>query len=197
MGADYFYHVYADAWARPSSTSLLLAWDSTRHTLQPFEHLSIDSVSPARAVVSGYYYVVYSPADSIHPIGYWGTDSMSVLHSDSFRFDYTLLISDTSLHCKPVIHTRIENLGINNTEINFYPNPTNRKGELSIFADNKTTVQIDVYDMEGQHIETIYNGIMNSGNTKFQIDVDRLSSGMYMILYRSDTFNKTIKFTKL
>ena len=186
--------VIVDYWPRPSSTTLLPCYDSVNHTLSPFEHLYIDSMSPTSAIVSGYYYYVYNASGTTF-LGIWGEYQNIV--ADSMRFDYTLLLNNTSINCHPIdtATTRIK-LIENNLNVSFYPNPVEDEGLLQIYSDANTKVRIDMIDQQGRAIESIYSGDLTSGGTTFTINTKALSSGIYMIIVSSGEGTKVIKFLK-
>jgi hypothetical protein len=186
--------VIADYWARPSSTTLMLAYDSTAGTLEPFEHLYIDNISATSATVSGYWYEVLDPIDSYSVIGYWGADSVA-----NFNFDYTLLLNNPTVSCNPIdtTTTRIKEIPSNQLNVLFYPNPVQDAGILQIFTDADTKATIDIVDQQGRKLETIFNGDFSNGSHVFNIDTKPLSSGIYMIIVNSEEGRKNIKFTKL
>jgi hypothetical protein len=184
-----------DAWARPSSATLLLAWDSVSHTLQPFEHLYLDSLNTQSVEVSGYFYTLLAP-DSFTIIGTWGIDS--TLLPDSTGYEYTLLLRDNSKNCYTVDTTRTSIRETQNElKVAFYPNPVEDAGILQIYSDANTKATIAMFDEQGRKIETIYEGSLQNGGTTFNINTKALSSGLYMIVVNTSEGRKTIKFTKL
>jgi hypothetical protein len=187
--------VITASWARPSSTTLLLVYDSINHTLQPFEHLYIDSISATTAIVTGYYYSVYSDSFQSNYLGKWGI--YDTANTDSLRFDYTLLLNNPTINCHPVdtSTTHIKEIA-NNMQVSFHPNPVDDAGVLQIFTDENTKATIDIMDQQGRTIETIYSGDISNGGTTFNIDTKALSSGLYMIVISSGEGTKTIKFLK-
>jgi hypothetical protein len=191
-------YVITDNWTRPSSTTLLLGYDSTTGTLQPFEHLYIDSISSSYAAVSGYYYELFAAPDSVDPIGYWGIDSGIIGNADSIRFDYTLLLTNPSATCNPVdttVTTNIKEL-TNGIQVSFYPNPVEDAGLLEVFTEANIKATISLSDQQGRTIQSIYNGDLSNGRSSFNIDTKALSSGMYFIVVNSDSEKRTLKFLK-
>ena len=193
--------VVEQSWARPSSTTLMLVYDSVSHTLQPFEHLYIDRIGTTTAGISGYFYILMSPRDSSF-IGFLGAPDSSVFsNSDSLQalgFEYTLLLNNTLVNCHPIDSstTRIKEIE-NNIQASLHPNPIDDAGLLQIFTDANMNASINIFDMEGRAIGLVYSGILNSGVTTFNIDTKTLTSGLYFLVISSREGNRTIKFTKL
>jgi hypothetical protein len=193
-------YTITESWTRPSSSSLMLFYDSTSHTLQPFEHLYIDSISTHSAGISGFFYILMSPLDS-SLVGFIGAPDSSVLvNSDSINllgFEYTVVLKNTSVSCYPVDTTTTNIKEIQNqTIVSFYPNPVSDMGELVISTDKENHASIDIMAIEGQNIETVFSGALSSGNTNFPIDASKLSSGVYMIVVNIGGQRNTIKFSK-
>ena len=194
-------YVISASWARPSSTTLMLAYDSVNRTLQPFEHLYIDSVGTTTAGISGYFYILMSPLDSSF-VGFLGAPDSSVFSSpasiQALGFEYTLLLNNTLVNCHPIdtSTTRIKEIQ-NTLQVSFHPNPVDDAGVLQIFTSANTNVNIGIFDMEGRAMGLVYSGILNNGGTTFNIDTKALTSGLYFLVINSKGGNRTIKFTKL
>jgi hypothetical protein len=183
-------------WTRPSSTNLLLAYDSTSHRLRPFEHLYIDSMSRTTAVVSGYFYKVYRVSDSSYA-GLWGMDSTYLHGIDNSRFDYTVLFTSNTTSCYTVDTTTAIREIKNTSHVLFYPNPVTDAGELDIFTDQNTTANVDVLDMQGRILEEMHHGALNAGENKFILNTKTLASGIYTISIKLLDETKIIKFVKI
>ena len=62
-----------------------------------------------------------------------------------------------------------------------YPNPFNNNILIPITSKVKSDVVIEIFDINGKKIETIFNGIIQPGRKNFQWSANRTSSGMYLI----------------
>ncbi|MBI9072506.1 MAG: T9SS type A sorting domain-containing protein [Melioribacteraceae bacterium] len=79
-----------------------------------------------------------------------------------------------------------------------YPNPFNPSTTIeysipSVGIPNGELVQINVFDVLGNKIKTLYNGTAKSGNHKIKFDGKNLPSGTYFIQINHGDFRKTIK----
>jgi len=56
-------------------------------------------------------------------------------------------------------------------------------------------LSIDIYDMNGRRIQSLVNGIFDSGQQEIYWDAGELSSGVYFIMMSSRDFMETKKVT--
>lgn len=75
-----------------------------------------------------------------------------------------------------------------NAEINVYPNPTS--DVLYIEVARKESL-IFIYSLEGKLLKQV-----NAGKTKMEIPISDLSSGMYLLIIKSDKMEAQMKFIK-
>jgi serine protease AprX len=87
-----------------------------------------------------------------------------------------------------------------------YPNPFSaNKSELHIVADLATeaAVQIEIYNLLGQKVTTVWSGIRGAGNKRqWQWDGrdafgNRLSSGVYFLQFRAGAYRTVTRITLL
>jgi len=74
-----------------------------------------------------------------------------------------------------------------------YPNPFNPATTIPVVIPEKSNVKLEVYNILGQKVETIYNGELDQGIHYFDwnsnsLDAGRLSSGVY--IYRLQAENR-------
>ena len=62
-----------------------------------------------------------------------------------------------------------------------YPNPFNNQISIPIISNIKSKALIEIFDVNGRKVETIYNGIILQGKTEFKWDAKFYSSGTYLI----------------
>jgi hypothetical protein len=60
-----------------------------------------------------------------------------------------------------------------------YPNPFNARTTIKFSLPEKLRVRLDLYDMLGRKVATIYDGIGKEGMNYFSFHSDGLSSGLY------------------
>ncbi len=114
---------------------------------------------------------------------------------DNSLFDYSLLLTNSTVSCNPDTTTGIKKTE-NKIQVLFYPNPVQDKGLLQIFTDKTTKVTIDIVDLQGRTLQTFYSGDITNGSNTFNIDTKALSSGLYLIIVNTEESPKIIKFLK-
>lgn len=71
-----------------------------------------------------------------------------------------------------------------------YPNPFNPTTTIEFGLNKKSAVTLDIYNINGQRIESLVNGNLSAGIHKINWDASSYSSGMYF--YRLHTKNHTV-----
>ena len=106
--------------------------------------------------------------------------------------------------CSQDIYQRISYLSIENNEIpskyklyKNFPNPFNPTTNITFDIPEPNYISLDVYNLKGQHIETIVEKYMPAGNYEFMFDAKGLSSGIYFIVLKSNNFILTNKMLLL
>ncbi len=122
------------------------------------------------------------------------------LYFDSFQLTYTegsnpsgFFVFD-DLRAVTLLVTSIDDEGINlPTEITLnqnYPNPFNPSTNIEFGLPNRSEVRIELYDMLGRKVDTIFEGTKSPGVHIINYDASALASGMY--IYRLVTGNTAI-----
>lgn len=78
-----------------------------------------------------------------------------------------------------------------------YPNPTADFTTLELGLPEKERAEIAVYSMNGQHLQTVYDGKIERGTSSYSIDLSGYEPGMYLITIRSKKFNETVRVSKM
>lgn len=81
-------------------------------------------------------------------------------------------------------YSEVVNLGESNP-YNFellqnYPNPFNPATTISIGLPVKSDVTLDVYNIVGERVLSLYNGELAAGNYNYTVDASNLTSGIYI-----------------
>lgn len=71
-----------------------------------------------------------------------------------------------------------------------YPNPFNPTTNISFNLPAKSDIQLDVFDMLGRKVETIFTGVKTAGTHQITFDARNLSSGVY--IYRLSVNDKIL-----
>jgi len=74
-----------------------------------------------------------------------------------------------------------------NAALTSYPNPFNPQSTVAVYVDKAQLVTINVYNMLGQLVTTLFNGIANEGEMKFRFNGLRLSSGAYVVVMQTES----------
>jgi hypothetical protein len=83
-----------------------------------------------------------------------------------------------------------------------YPNPFNNQTTFKINIPSKSRLQVDIYNIMGKHIKSIYNNKIGLGNHSFRWDGKNdvgssVSSGLYIINVHFDSFSSSQKIILL
>lgn len=78
-----------------------------------------------------------------------------------------------------------------------YPNPFNPQTTISFDIKEKGNVKLLIYDMEGKVVETLYNGIMDSGKFELEWDASSFPSGIYIYELTAGDFKAAKKMVFL
>ncbi len=61
-----------------------------------------------------------------------------------------------------------------------FPNPFNAETIIPLELPQRSQVQVELFNIQGQNLGTIYKGIQNSGWQKIRLNASRLPSGIYV-----------------
>ncbi|MBL6876470.1 MAG: T9SS type A sorting domain-containing protein [Chitinophagales bacterium] len=75
-----------------------------------------------------------------------------------------------------------------------YPNPSNGKVQINIKMSNNSHLSIRVFDLIGNHIETIANERFTSGSHKLKWSTQNYKEGIYLVLLSDGTQSVRRKF---
>jgi photosystem II stability/assembly factor-like uncharacterized protein len=75
-----------------------------------------------------------------------------------------------------------------------FPNPLGDPGaSIILHLDRRQQVVVDVFDLIGQRIQTLHNGVLNQGDQFLKWIPNKVSSGTYFINVRCEDFNRTVR----
>ncbi len=78
-----------------------------------------------------------------------------------------------------------------------YPNPFNPTSTIAYTIAERGFVELKVYNILGQEVQTLFSGIQNAGNHEVTFDGSRLSSGVYFYRLKSDNQTMTKKMVMM
>jgi DNA/RNA endonuclease YhcR with UshA esterase domain len=74
-----------------------------------------------------------------------------------------------------------------------YPNPFNPVTTISVALPKNSDVLLDIYNVLGQKVATVFDGSLPAGNHKLQFSGGNLGSGVYFYVIRADKFTDVKK----
>ena len=77
------------------------------------------------------------------------------------------------------------------------PNPFNPTTTIGFTLANAGNVNIDVFNVAGQKVDTLVNDFMEAGSNSVVWDASEFSAGVYFYTVKSGNFTKTLKMTLL
>src|ERR1035437_2683840 len=78
-----------------------------------------------------------------------------------------------------------------------YPNPFNPTTKIKYFVSQGSNVRINLYNILGSQIITLYEGFAAAGDHELVLDASKLSSGVYFVNFSAGDYQKAIKITLL
>ena len=66
-----------------------------------------------------------------------------------------------------------------------YPNPASDQTTIQLTLPNRTELSIDVFDLLGRHILTVFKGRADAGLQQFSVNLHSLSVGTYVLRVRA------------
>lgn len=149
-------------------------------------------------------------ADSTMELRFYGcgTDQLELWDStviEMHRYTGDSLTTITGGHPRQYTSTFTNNNAVNcfvgvselsqETNLSVYPNPTTGITTVIVELSLNTESQIEIYNLSGSLVQS-ERLIVTSGDTKQQIDISNLPSGVYLLKVSSNNISKTIKLIK-
>ena len=161
-----------------ASDSIMISLDNSS-----FASIRIDSIHNQSILFSFRLASHEIAAQSSNALTIYFNPKESGLFVDTLTLDLQGLIKRIPLKAQIDISTSIESIESipSRLELNQnYPNPFNPSTNFSIYLPTSTDVELQVYDLNGKLISTIYSGFLQQGNQFFKWNASSLSSGVYM-----------------
>ena len=74
-----------------------------------------------------------------------------------------------------------------------YPNPFNPTTSISFSLPSAMNVRLEVFNVLGQNVATLYDGVLDAGLHEYPFDASALSSGIYLYRLQADEMIETKK----
>jgi hypothetical protein len=112
----------------------------------------------------------------------------------TYQQDGTVIASNKTIACQyPLLATDVKEFELSKS-LNLYPNPTqNGQSVLSFNIENAANAKVELLNNLGQTITQVYQGQVNSGANKFDINTANLSAGVYFVNLLLDNTKVTKK----
>ena len=81
----------------------------------------------------------------------------------------------------------------NTMQILCAPNPFNSQAAVSIYSPQSGAARIDLYNLEGKIVITIYQGYLSKGWTNLTLNAAKFTSGIYFIRIEMGNINSVRK----
>jgi len=91
------------------------------------------------------------------------------------------------------VTTGIDEVNADNMKLSVYPNPINGNSTLEYSLGRQSKVEIGTYNLQGQLINSIDEGVMNEGTHRINLPTADLVQGLYFVRVRAGTTEKTMR----
>jgi len=152
-------------WARHSSSNLIQ--DIYADTLSPRERIKIINCNTNSSTIQGYVYQILDTNNNF--IEWWPCNINSI--NDNVKVEYSVLS-----HLAPLNSKNYKSL---NSEISITPNPTSIQNNISVNLQSNENINIALYNIYGQKINTIFNGFQQKGKVIYVSEVSAFPIGIY------------------
>ena len=78
-----------------------------------------------------------------------------------------------------------------------FPNPAKEKTTFELSLPTKSIFEINLYDMNGKMLKSIYSGEIEKGKFRQEIDLIDLNTGIYLIVINSKDYQNTVRLSKI
>lgn len=69
------------------------------------------------------------------------------------------------------------------TSLNIFPNPAANEAEIKFSLEKSSNVTVELFNLEGQLVQTVFAGKLSAGENKLQVDVSGYDQGMYLVKF--------------
>ena len=89
--------------------------------------------------------------------------------------------------------TGIEEPTLGISSMNVFPNPAIKLTSISFSLDKPSDVKAELFNIDGQMIKNVFDGKLLQGENKIQLDLSKMSAGIYFAKLSIADKNKIIK----
>lgn len=77
--------------------------------------------------------------------------------------------------------------------VSVYPNPFNSSAKIHYSLLNKTLISISLFNVLGEQIKHLYEGLKDPGNHVFDLEMSSFPSGVYLLVFNYNGSSKALK----
>lgn len=89
-----------------------------------------------------------------------------------------------------------DELAVDPLQTNLYPNPASDRAELEIKLPSHGLLDVQIFDLQGRLIRSLYHKDLHPGNFILPVDVSDLQTGIYLISVRHNQQQKVMRLMK-
>ncbi len=115
----------------------------------------------------------------------------SISNQAYIYFDFNNPVATNIAKTDIILFTGVDELQTSTDLFNIYPNPATSKLTIQFNSNLQKNISLDLFDVYGQRIKIIHDGMIPSNGLNKSIDISDLSSGIYFI--KSEGENNTVK----
>ncbi|HIP36498.1 MAG TPA: T9SS type A sorting domain-containing protein [Crocinitomix sp.] len=122
---------------------------------------------------------------------------------DNFRYKIEFVSSNgNNIYIDNINLLPVDQVGVGINEIDLdskltvYPNPATSIATISYYSSIDTDATIEIYNVIGEKVQTVYNGSVSQGPNTFNADLNSLSKGVYFVSIKDVKGTKIVKLVK-
>lgn len=121
------------------------------------------------------------------------------IHAYASNGTYTIVLTAIKGACSDTvtligtINVGIAELKGNDGSVSIYPNPVQQQSTLEFNLNDDSNINVNVYDIAGHVVATVYQGKLNAGVSKLTLDASALTSGIYFVSIASEQGQTLVK----
>ncbi len=98
-------------------------------------------------------------------------------HHDAFGYNAGFLVVDST-----VAHSTVPSAVRRFTIGTVWPHPVTTRGIVTITASRRASLRLDLHDVRGRHVCTLFDGMMDAGERDVVFDMRSLATGSYTLV---------------
>ncbi len=123
-----------------------------------------------------------------------GMPKVVIIGGSSHTVFYNANNSVNAFAMQNAINLALSATGINENNntisgLNIFPNPADKSSEIKFNLTKSISMNIDLFNLEGKKIESVFSGEMQSGGNSIVVNTSSLLSGMYLVKLNGDGYS--------